>query len=106
MVESLFGRTKRFVIPLVEGSWNWKSESWLAGHLGFQVIPLPFLMATALGAVVTGWLVARLHRPWAMSMVIYMASFLLFEVGGFVNSFERGLRAFGGVYGLAFNSLF
>jgi hypothetical protein len=108
MVASLVGwTTKQFVGPLLQGSWSWRSEVWLDAQLGFRIIPLPFLMTTAIGAVVTGWVVARLHRPRAMSMLlIYMASFLLFEVGGFVNSFERGLRSFGGIYGLAFNSVF
>ena len=108
MIASLVGRTtKQFVIPLLQGSWSWRSEVWLDAQLGFPIVPLPFLMTTAIGAVVTGWVVARLHRPHAMPMLlIYMASFLLFEVGGFVNSFERGLRSFGGVYGLAFNSVF
>jgi hypothetical protein len=108
MVESLVGwTTKQFVIPLLQGSWSWRSEVWLDAQLGFRIVPLPFLITAAIGAVVTGWVVARVHRPRAMSMLlIYMASFLLFEVGGFVNSFERGLRSFGGVYGLAFNSLF
>jgi hypothetical protein len=108
MVASLVGwTTKQFVIPLLQGSWSWRSEVWLDAQLGFPIIPLPFLMTTAIGAVVTGWVVARSHRPQAMSMLlIYMASLLLFQVGGFVNSFERGLRSFGGVYGLAFNSVF
>jgi hypothetical protein len=108
MVESLIGwTTKQFVIPLLQGSWSWRSEVWLDAQLGFRIIPLPFLITAAVGAVVTGWVVARVHRPHAMPMLlIYLASFLLFEVGGFVNSFDRGLRAFGGVYGLTFNSVF
>jgi len=107
MVESLVGWTKQLVIPLLQGSSSWRSEVWLDAQLGFPIVPLPFLLTAAIGAVVTGWVVARVHRPHAMSMLlIYVASFLLFEVGGFVNSFEKGLRSFGGVYGLAVNSLF
>ena len=106
MVETLIGPTKQLMIPLLQGNWSWRLDVWLDAQLGFPVIPLPFLMTTAISAVVTGWVVARSHRPRAMSMLlIYMASFLLFEIGGFVNSFERGLRSFG-VYGLVFNSLF
>src|SRR5947208_12219810 len=82
MVETLIGPTKQLMIPLLQGNWSWRLDVWLDAQLGFPVIPLPFVMTTAIGAVVPGWAVSRAHRPRPISMVlIYMACLLTFVDG-------------------------
>jgi hypothetical protein len=57
------------------GNWNWKSEVWLNAHLGFPVLPPWFIVTTLVGALAIGWVVARLHRPYPMPMLlVYMTS--------------------------------
>jgi hypothetical protein len=98
---------RRILIPLMSGRWVWLSEGWLDNALGFPVMPLPFMIVMSAGAVITGLVVARLHRGHEMSMVFaYIGALLLFYTFGFFNSLARGLQAFGGMYGLAVNSLF
>ena len=74
---------------------------------GFPVMPLPFMMVMSAGAVITGLVVARLHRGHEMSMVFaFTGALLLFYTFGFFNSLATGLQTFRGMYGLAVNSLF
>jgi hypothetical protein len=85
--------------------WAWKVNLWLTWHLGVYV-PVSLLIVEGLGAIITGWTVSRLHRPCSMPMVlVYVATVLMFDLGGFFNSFHRGLSEFG-VMGLAINSVF
>jgi hypothetical protein len=45
-----------------------------------------------IGAIIIGWTVSRLHRPYSMPMVlVYVATVQLLDLGGFFNSFQRGL---------------
>lgn len=60
---------RRILIPLMSGRWVWLSEGWLDNALGFPVMPLPFMIVMSAGAVITGLVVARLHRGHEMSMV-------------------------------------
>lgn len=106
VLASIAGAIKWPVVRLLSGAWAWQSEMWLNAHMGFPVVPVPILLTTGASAGLTGWVVARLHRPRAMPMlIVYMASVFLFDVAGFVNSLERGVRSFG-TFGLVFNSLF
>jgi hypothetical protein len=96
----------RIAMPLMSGAWVSNSEQWLSNSLGFPIVPLPFLIVMSATAVITGWVVARLHRGFEMSMVsAYIVALLIFYVGGFINSLDRGVQALG-VYGLAVNSVF
>ena len=78
---------------------------WLTRHFGVY-IPVYFLIEEGVGAIIIGWTVSRLHRPYSMPMVlVYVATVQVFDVGGFLNLFHRGLSEFG-VLGLAINSVF
>jgi hypothetical protein len=94
----------RLAILRMEGPWTWSTDTWLHEQLGFQAIPISFLIVALATAAVTGWIVGRLHRPYGMSMVLaYVAFRVVFGFAGFLMSFERGLRSFGAV-GLAVNT--
>ena len=85
--------------------WAWKVNLWLTWHLGVY-IPVSLLIVEGLGAIITGWTVSRLHRPYSMPMVlVYVATVLVFGLGGFFNSFQRAVSEFG-VMDLAINSVF
>ncbi len=106
VVGQLAAPLRRIAMPLMSGAWVWNSEQWLRDSLGFPITPLPFLVVMSATAVITGWVVARLHRGIEMSMVsAYIVALLIFYLGGFINSLDRGLQAFG-VYGLAVNCVF
>ena len=87
------------------GGWAWKVNLWLTWRLGVY-IPVSLLIVEGLGAIITGWTVSRLHRPYGMPMVlVYVVTVLVFDLGGFSSSFQRGVSEFG-VMGLAINSVF
>ncbi len=90
---------------LLMSSWSWKVDLWLRRTLSIY-LPTSFMLVEALGAVLIGWTIARLHRPYEFSMVsLFVASLLVFDAAGFVNSFQRGLSTMGPL-GLAINSVF
>jgi hypothetical protein len=89
----------------MSAGWAWKANLWLTRSLGVY-IPVPFLVVEFVGALAIGWTVSRLHRPHGMAMVlVYLATVLVFYLGGFFNSLPRGVAAFGFV-DLAVNALF
>jgi hypothetical protein len=52
-------------------------------------------MAECFGAVITGWVVSRLHRPYGLALVsVYLASLMIFFGGGFINSWPKALFLF------------
>jgi len=91
-------------MTLLEG-WTGPLDRWLTTR-GVVFLPASFLAVEFVGAVLTGWLVARLHRGQGLAAsAVYVASLLLLYAGGFVNSFGQGLWRFG-VFGLFLNLLF
>lgn len=100
----LIAQCRRPAVQLMAG-WAWKVNLWLTWHLGVY-IPVSLLIVEGLGAIITGWTVSRLHRPYSMPMVlVYVATVLVFGLGGFFNSFQRAVSEFG-VMDLAINSVF
>jgi hypothetical protein len=74
---------------------------WLNAHLRFPFMP-PLLMVTLIvEACAIGWVVARLHRPHSLAMLlVFMTSFFLVELGG--GAIQGGSFP-GGAYSLAFH---
>jgi hypothetical protein len=97
----IIAKCRRPGMQLMAG-WAWKVDLWLTRNLGVY-IPVYFLIEESVGAIIIGWTVSRLHRPY--SMLVYVATVQLFDLAGFFNSFQRGLSEFG-LMGLAVNSVF
>jgi hypothetical protein len=98
--------TGRLVRPvmLATSPWTWNVDLWIARHVA-ELTPISTVLFETLAAVVTGWIIARLHRPLGLAAVwAYAVSLVVYDCAGFVNSFERGLFRFGGA-GLAMNAL-
>lgn len=94
------------LIGWISGDWSRTVEGTLWSMFGFPVLPLPFIIVMSVTLIVTGWIIARLHRGHEMSMVlVYTSALLLFYGFGFANSLGRGLQSFG-VSGLIVNSVF
>jgi hypothetical protein len=62
----LIAQCRRPAVQLMAG-WAWKVNLWLTWHLGVY-IPVSLLIVEGLGAIITGWTVSRLHRPYSMPM--------------------------------------
>ena len=104
----VFGRLRRPVMFAMAGSqWtSWKIQYWLSGLVGAPVPPLSILTAECFGALITGWVVSRLHRPYGLALVsVYVASLMIFFGGGFLNSWPKAFFAMGPI-GLVINSVF
>jgi hypothetical protein len=90
---------------LLMAGWSWKVDLWLTQTL-FVYIPISFMVVEGVGAAAIGFIIARLNRPYGLSMVsLFVISMLIVDAIGFINSFQRGISAFGPV-GLAINSAF
>jgi hypothetical protein len=92
-------------VMLVMAESSAPADRWLIEHARIR-IPISFLVVEILAALAIGWSIARFHRPYGPAMVIaFLASLLVFDAGGTVNSWQRSLDTMG-PFGLAINSLF